>query len=400
MWRTSWHRLVRFLPTFRVHAYNRPACAFYGLTLILLPFDPDGVPSINALLKQTNPDVLIAPGGLLPLDELKGVTLKELIYVVEAASSHLDFSSPDTNSKTYADIVSREGIEPVNDLEVDLSAPSVIICGPSTRAGIETVSFNHRNIIAAIASLNAALPKSVGYNADDTFVPADSLADLYTRIHLYTALAAGSTIALNPIAGRHASLIKTVKNVNPTIIAASTEALHAALRETRGSMIEMWHRMIHWFQLRTLSEGQIPKGNFWTRINDYTRPALGNRLRLVFTAESANEDDTTILSEDELNQMRAHLQAHIVYGLKSHKVAGPITLWNIYDYRVRGEGTHFGSVTPALEVKLVDSPEYKVKESGCGDIVISGMTIGNGLQELKLGVIGKFEEEGVLSYAG
>lgn len=71
------------------------ACAFYDLHLLILPFDPTASSaSVNALLKRSELDVLIAPAGQLPLKDVEGVKLKQLIYVVERGSQHLDFNSP------------------------------------------------------------------------------------------------------------------------------------------------------------------------------------------------------------------------------------------------------------------------------------------------------------------
>jgi hypothetical protein len=91
-----------------------------------------------------SPDVVIAPGGLLPLAEFDGVSLKQLIFVVEQASQHLDFSAPNTKTLMYREIVQVEGIEPT-DVEVDVKAPSVVICGPKGLHGnIDIVEFSHR----------------------------------------------------------------------------------------------------------------------------------------------------------------------------------------------------------------------------------------------------------------
>jgi hypothetical protein len=258
------------------------------------------------------------------------------------------------------------------------------------------------------------LPKTEKYTPDDVFVPVDTLSDLYTRIHTYVALSSGSTIALNPIGGKHAHVELACKGAKPTIICVSPESLLEMQRQTRGSMMEMWHGLIHFFQTRTLQvHGQIPKGNFLTNINDYIRPNVGGKLRLVFVAESGADEESQALNSLDLSDLRVFFKSKVVYGLKHHKVAGAVTQCNVYDYRIqypeklpnRNKGiprlcAHFGPVTPGLEVKLKDSQGYKADdpEGPKGEVWVSGLPVAGGT-ETNLQFIGKWEPEGVLSYA-
>jgi hypothetical protein len=225
-------------------------------------------------------------------------------------------------------------------------------------------------------------------------------------------MAAGATVALNPMAGKTADLEIAIKNVNPTIIVASANTLAQVHKRTTGSQIEMWHGLIHWFQSRTLTiHGQIPKGNFWTKVNDYSRPAVGNRLRVVFTAEACDDPESVPLNSRELSDLRVYFGAKVVYGLKHHAVAGPITQWNLYDYRVQESGpvprqeprrcAHFGAVTPSVEIKLRDYEDYTAddKEGPRGEIIVAGPTVASEKWEVALGVVGKWLPEAVLAYA-
>jgi hypothetical protein len=258
------------------------------------------------------------------------------------------------------------------------------------------------------------LPKSEKYTPDDVFVPVDTLSDLYTRIHTYVALSSGSTVALDPIGGKHADVELACKVVKPTIICVAPESLLEIQRQTSGSMMEMWHHLIHYFQTRTLKvHGQIPKGNFWTRVNDYVRPDVGGNLRLVFVAESGADEGSQALNSLDLSDLRVFFKSKVVYGLKHHKVAGPVTQCNIYDYRIqyptklpnRNKGiprfcAHFGPVTPGLEIKLKDCQGYKADdpEGPRGEVWVSGLPVAGGT-ETSLQFVGKWEPEGVLSYA-
>lgn len=258
------------------------------------------------------------------------------------------------------------------------------------------------------------LPKAERYSPGDIFLPVDTLSDLYTRIHTYVALSSGSLVALNPIGGKHANVELACKAVKPTIICVSPETLLATQRKTRGTMMEMWHNMIHWFQTRTAKDqGRIPQGNFITRFNDYERPEVGGNLRLVFVAEGGGDVESQALNSMDLSDLRVFFKSKVVYGLKHHKIAGPVTQCNVYDYRVqyplkmpnRSKNierfcAHFGPVTPGLEIKLKDAEGYTADdpEGPKGEVIVAGLPVAGGGQAA-LGFVGKWGPEGVLSYA-
>lgn len=271
-----------------------------------------------------------------------------------------------------------------------------------------------QNIVAGVAAQTVYLPKKEQYTSTDVFISVDTLSDLYARIHTYVALAAGSTVALNSIASKKADIEKVVKNVNPSIILVSPESVFHTYRATRGTMMEIWHNMLHYFQTRTLvNTGKIPQGNFWTRLNDYERPQVGDKLRLVFVAESGGNPDSQALNSPDLADLKIFFKSKVVYGLKHHKVAGPVTQYNMYDYRVQMPKVmpnrnkkiprycaHFGAVTPGLEIKLKDVGEYTAedKEGPRGLVCVCGPAVAGG-KETSLGFVGRWGAEGVLHYA-
>lgn len=271
-----------------------------------------------------------------------------------------------------------------------------------------------QNIIAGVASQTVFLPRAEKYSPDDVFLPVDTLSDLYTRIHTYVALSSGAKVVLNCIGGKHANVQKCVAAANPTVIVASPESLFEVYRETRGTMMELWHGLIHFFQTRTLKEGgRIPQGNSMTRFNDYIRPDVGSNLRLVFVAESGGDESSQALNSLDLSDLRVFLKCKVVYGLRHHRVAGPVTQCNVYDYRVQmpeklpspREGiprlcAHFGGVTPGLEIKLRDVEGYTAEDAQGprGEVLACGAPV-SGYTETRLRFVGKWEPEGVLSYA-
>jgi hypothetical protein len=71
--------------------------AYYGLTPILLPYNQPHA-TIISLLKQTKADVLIAEAGAVPLEDItRGYkSLKQVIWVVEETSRHMDWTEVPT----------------------------------------------------------------------------------------------------------------------------------------------------------------------------------------------------------------------------------------------------------------------------------------------------------------
>lgn len=71
------------------------AAAFYGLTVILIP-QGQSREALADFLRETNADILLAQAGTLPLSELMKAYsgLKQIIWVVEESSRHMDWKEP------------------------------------------------------------------------------------------------------------------------------------------------------------------------------------------------------------------------------------------------------------------------------------------------------------------
>lgn len=82
------------------------AATFYGLTPILIPQDQQSLDTLAGMLTETKADVLIAPAGALPLKELlhKYPGLKQVIWVVERTSRHMDWNEVPEGIGGKADI--------------------------------------------------------------------------------------------------------------------------------------------------------------------------------------------------------------------------------------------------------------------------------------------------------
>ena len=164
----------------------------------------------------------------------------------------------------------------------------------------------------------------------------------------------------------------------------------------------------------------MPKGNWFTRVNDYTRPELGHphKLRLVYTYESITDNESTPLNSHDFNDLRMFLAARTIYALTSPKVAGAITQTNIYDYRYekpeqwpsRKKGiprkcAHFGGVVGSCEVWVSDWQEYKPddKDEPRGQIWVRGPAVAGAGREgrekgVGIGVVGRLRGDGCLEY--
>ena len=71
----------------------RSAAIFHGLTPILVPQD-QSLANIAGILTETRADALVAGAGAVPLKELlrKYPSLKQMIWVVERTSRHMDWN--------------------------------------------------------------------------------------------------------------------------------------------------------------------------------------------------------------------------------------------------------------------------------------------------------------------
>ena len=69
------------------------AAAFYGFTPILIP-QGRSIEKLADLLSRTQADVLVAPAGTIPLKELAKhySSLKQVVWVVERSSRHMDWN--------------------------------------------------------------------------------------------------------------------------------------------------------------------------------------------------------------------------------------------------------------------------------------------------------------------
>jgi hypothetical protein len=125
------------------------ACAFQGLTLVILPFTkvqqvPPTVPEDHiAMLKLAKPDVLILPAGLAVEEVRQGVpSLKGVVVLDISTSPHMDWKdeSDNTVTQTWTDLLKTKA-----KYDLPQTLPPVAIQSFVPNAdGFDPVEFSHQ----------------------------------------------------------------------------------------------------------------------------------------------------------------------------------------------------------------------------------------------------------------
>ena len=125
------------------------ACAFQGLTEIILPFttpsqSPPIIPeNVINMLKVSQPDVLILSAGLA-LEDIKGIkSLKGIVVVDISSEPHMEWEEEfgNTHVQTWTDLIAAAGPS-----EADDAKPAAIAfqCFITTGDTYKTVNFTHQ----------------------------------------------------------------------------------------------------------------------------------------------------------------------------------------------------------------------------------------------------------------
>jgi hypothetical protein len=363
-----------------------PACSFFGLSIILIPFNQPHALVVE-ILKSTKADSLVAAAGSLPLEFVtEGYpSLKHLIWVVEKTSRHMDWTEVPEGLGGSIDVtVWHELVHDADlpsaalpDLSSALGDITTIWQTEPGRAG-EIVTFTHGNLVAAIAGLTYSLPRSERLGPADLFLPADALTTTYTLALTLSALWTGASVALNSVAGPEVDLRLAAAVLSPTVVAASAGSaakLHAEAKATAaagGLLAPLAARA----QRSALAAGNMPRrGGVLASLgavgSTATVGGVPGALRLVLVASRAGCGDAEPpVGEADLCDLRAATGARVVYALTAAKVAGAVAQTHAFDYRVaegaRGAArghSHFGAPVGSVEVKLVDAGEHRTTDA-------------------------------------
>lgn len=390
------------------------ACAFYGLTPILLPYNQPH-PNVYKLVNDTAADALICAAGNLPLDHLaeQCQQLRCLTWVVEKTSRHMDWSGiPESASGRLTVSVWHDVVDEAKDTaSADLPSNEqgekpgdlIAVWQPTTAqdAQADIVTFTQGNLVAAISALISALPLRQRFTPADLVLPADTFTHTYILCQTLAALFTHASLAINSVASPGIDLALASRSVSPTVILASAEtmaALHA--KETAGISTNL-QKLGQYNQSQALTAGRMPTDNLLFRMLAPSSSAAGNepgKLRLILTSERLGAGSPAI-SSTMLFDLRIFTRARICYALTAARVAGAVAQTNVFDYR-RDDGSghaHFGMPLSCVEVKLKNRDEKKVS-GNCpeGEIVVMGPAVSGSAREVDLGVQARFREDGVL----
>ncbi|CZT43190.1 uncharacterized protein RSE6_03188 [Rhynchosporium secalis] len=384
------------------------ACAFYDLTVTLIPYDQP-IEKISSLLHKAKADAVVAAVGSFPFDAITKSypCLEQLIWVVDEGSRHMDWNEVPkgtggaVNVSTWSEIIQDSDLGTGQDLPaVDRTSQpkEVLAFWPSG----ELVQFTHANIIAGIAGQLTSVPTTQRITHADFFLPVDSFSTIYSLILTLSALFSNASVALNSVAGECPDLVLATQGIAPTIIVASASTLAKTHADTAGKLNTSMYNIVHWFSTRALvQDGVMPLASMFTRMYDSLRPALGNtpgKLRLIYVSEPAGVKSTP-LSSQMLSDLRIYTGARIIYALTSAKVAGAVTQTGLYDYRVGSDPetqSHFGAPVTSIELFFRDSKLYKTTDTAsAGDIFVRGPAVVGG--EAPLGISGKIREDHTLA---
>ncbi|KAH7188961.1 uncharacterized protein B0J16DRAFT_105312 [Fusarium flagelliforme] len=389
------------------------ACSFYpNLTTVLIPFDVSNEELVSMLRRSAANTMVTAPGAF-PFDAVVQAypSLRQLIWVTDEGSNHMDWNEvPEgtggkINVATWQDILRESPAHAGSELPAidPEKTPSDVVTFWQTDAGEveEMVRFSQANLVSAISAQLAAIPTKERINPSDLFLPADSLANVYTLVHTLGALYSNASIALNSVAGKSPDLVLATQGVAPTVLVASPETLLKTHRESTSRLGSALANVSHVMSTRSLAlEGVHSASNLLSGFSGAS-PSLGTtpgKLRLVLVAERAGAD-TPLLSANVLSDLRIFTGARVVYALTAAKVAGAISQTAFYDYRLPTDAkTHFGPPLTSVEVFLKDSGVHKTTDDKIeGQIVVKGPSVAGG--EVNVGVAGKIRHDNTLAYA-
>lgn len=240
-----------------------------------------------------------------------------------------------------------------------------------------------QNIVAGVSALISCLPAQQRFNPSDLLLPVDSLHAIYPLSLTLAALHSHASVALNSVAGPGSDLDLTTRTVAPTIIVASAETISRYHAKVKAQTNDGFYAIWHWFQARALAAGRMSNGSFINKpVVGPAGPSIATspgKLRLVFVSEGAQSDSPPLTSSD-LSDLRIFTGARFIYALTASRVAGAVASTNLYDYRRDEDGggdgidgaagtrrkcSHFGVPMSCLEIRLLDTPQYKTMDQGC-----------------------------------
>lgn len=368
------------------------ACSFYpNLTTVLIPFDVSS-DELVSMLRRSAADTVVTASGSFPFDKVVKAypSLRQLIWVVEEGSSHLDWNEVPkgmggtVNVATWQDIIN-DAPEAAGAELLPLdpaTAPKDVVTFWQSKSGQieEMVRFSQANLVAGIAGQLAAFPARERLSPSDLFLPADSLIHTHTLVLTLAALYSNASVAFNSVAGKSPDLVLATQGIAPTVVVASPRTLLKTHEESSGKLTSALAKAAHALSTRALTQdGIFSPSNILSPFSSAARPAIGTtpgKLRLVCVAERAGADEPH-LSSKVLSDLRVFTGAKIVYALSAAKVAGAVCQTAYFDYRLDAGGKgHFGAPLTSIEIFLKDSGDLRTTGDKVEGEVSLGFSLG------------------------
>lgn len=216
-----------------------------------------------------------------------------------------------------------------------------------------------QNLIAGLAALGSALPRSQRFTPSDLVLSIDSLSRSYPLLQIMNALYSNASIALNSVAGEHVDFALATLGISPTVIVASSHTMtdyHERVMKPHTGPVSSLGR---WAQARTLDGGNMPSKNIFSQISRVgpTAELSLDNLRLLCISHRVDADPSVRLTSEQLTELRIFTDARIVYALTGPGVAGAIAQTNIFDYRCLSGPAHFGAPLSSTEITLTNISE-------------------------------------------
>nr|POE65691.1 hypothetical protein CFP56_58797 [Quercus suber] len=404
-------RVAVYLPNSVEFLMTVFACSFYGVTPVLLPYNLPH-PKVYELLNAVGADALVCAAGNLPLDGLASSckTLKQLTWVVEKTSRHMDWNGvPDAAAdrlrvNVWHDVVedkkaTASTVMPSDETPGDLISIWQPI-DPARKS--EIVTFTQQNIVSATAALISALPLRQRFKPGDLVLPADGLTHTYVLCQAFAALYTHTSLAINSVAGPGVDIAIASRAISPTVIIASAETMAATHAKETQMVTSAAQKFGNYSQAQTMSAGRMPTDTLLFKFLAPSTSAAGDapgKLRLILTSERLNAG-CPVLTSTMISDLRIFTRARICYALTAAPVAGAVAQTDVFDYR-RDDGdkhAHFGIPLSSVEVKLIGTSDEPLSgTTPSGHLVVAGPAVSGG--KVRLAVQGRIRQDCTLAYA-
>lgn len=353
---------------------------------MIIPYDKP-LDVVSDLINRTDVDYLITAAGALPTVDIRTrcSKIREVMLVVEETSREVDWTDASAATYTWHEVLEEQSssgpalLPPHNDS--DMAADFVMVWLDGGSNSFEIITFTQKvasledmrdssladmkqNIVAAVGAQVSGLPSKHRMSKSDIFLPAESLTAPYMLVQTFAALFSGASIAVNSVAGADVPLSIVARGVEPTVIAVTSVQAFQLHDSTKAKVMSAAQKLALHSQVASLKSGNMPGHSIVTRILTPAAASLGHRLRLMYVFDSA-QSDSPPTSSARLSELRAFTNARVVHALVTAKVAGPVALSGIYDYRRDEDDSspaHFGVPPACLELFVKDKDEYITTE--------------------------------------